>query len=90
MLPVWTHMNMIHQAGPHRARVLSPPETPRMKQAYGVRARFECDRLRPHAHHHGACLERFGAVGRCRSRLSVRMNGPDERTRGPQVWTTSV
>ena len=39
-----------------------------MLLASGMRAGCGCDRLRPHAHHHGACVEAGGAVVRLRTR----------------------
>ena len=71
-------MTMIHIAGSPRARVLSPPETPRIKQAHGVRARCECDRLGGHTRIIMALAsQRFGAVGRCRPRPRHPSDGSD-------------
>ena len=84
------HIHMIQNDGPHRARVLSPLVTPKMKLARDRRARSESDYLQPHAHGHGAlaCGERDMMAHVCRP--PVRKVGSEGIARSPQMGTTSV
>ena len=84
------HIHMIQNDGPHRARVPTPTHsvTTWMRLASGMRDARASDRLRPHAHGHGAAVERERAVARRRHRPPVRTVDPDGTTPGPQVGTT--
>ena len=79
------HILKFQNQGAHRARVPSPSAPAWMVLASDMRARFAIDRFRPHAHGHGAVVERESAVATSRRRPPVRTVVRAATARGLQV-----
>ena len=84
------HIHMIQNDGPQGARVRGHSVTTWMRLASDMRDARASGRLRPHAHGHGAAVERESAVATRRHRPPVRTVDPDGTSPGRQVSTTSV